>query len=150
MVKLENKPKHLTVEFYKEYSSCREILKKEDRPYCVALFEIDGITFAIPFRTHIKHKHSYIFKKSNRSDDAGLDFTKAVVIKNNHFIGEETWIESSEYSEFINKHKVIANRFEKFINNYKKWVIDPHYYRAEKIIKFSSLQYFHDELGLKK
>ena len=150
MVKLENKPKHLTKEFYEEYFNCSEILKKEDRPYCVALFEVDGITFAIPFRTHINHNNCYIFKKSTRSENSGLDFTKAVVIKDDTFIGEETWIESSEYSEFINKQKVISNRFKKFIENYKKWFKDPSYYRAERIIKFSSLQYFHEELGLKK
>ena len=150
MVKLENKPKHLTKEFYEEYFNCSEILKKEHRPCCVALFEVDGITFAIPFRTHINHNNCYIFKKSTRSENSGLDFTKAVVIKDDTFIGEETWIESSEYSEFINKQKVISNRFKKFIENYKKWVKDPSYYRAERIIKFSSLQYFHEELGLKK
>ena len=120
MVKLENKPKHLTKEFYEEYFNCSEILKKEHRPCCVALFEVDGITFAIPFRTHINHNNCYIFKKSTRSENSGLDFTKAVVIKDDTFIGEETWIESSEYSEFINKQKVISNRFKKFIENYKK------------------------------
>ena len=149
MVRLENKPKHLTKKFYEKYSNCNEILKKEDRPYCVALFEVDGIIFAIPFRTHINHKNCYIFKNSTRSENAGLDFTKAVVIKDDIFIGEEAWVESSEYSEFINKHKVIANRFNKFIKNYKKWVLNPEYYKAQNVIKFSSLKYFYEELGIK-
>lgn len=148
MVKLDNKPKHLTKLFYETYSSCKEILKKEDRPYCVALFEVDGITFAIPFRTHINHKYSYIFKKSPRSNQSGLDFTKAVVIVSQDFIGDETIIDSKEYSEFINKQAVIINRFKKFIKDYKEWTSDPAYYRAENIVKFSSLKYFHNELGL--
>ena len=56
--------------------------------------------------------------------------------------------ETKPASEFINKQTVIANRFERFIKDYKKWTSDPSYYRAEKIIAFSALQYFHKELGL--
>ncbi|MBX4270549.1 hypothetical protein [Clostridium estertheticum] len=77
-----------------------------------------------------------------------MDFTKAVVIIDDNFIGEDTVIDSKEYSEFINKQVMIANRFEKFIKDYKKWIGNPSYYRAEKTIAFSSLQYFHKELGL--
>jgi protein AbiQ len=148
MIKLDNKPKHLTKLFYDTYEECKEILLKEKRQYCIALFVVDGIIFAIPFRTNINHKYSYIFKNSPRSDKSGLDFTKAVVITDDNFIGEDTIIDSKEYSEFINKQVVIANRFEKFIKDYKKWTGNPSYYRAEKTIAFSSLQYFYKELGL--
>lgn len=149
MIHLDNKPKHLTELFYKTYKECKEILIKDKRQYCIAIFEIENIKFAIPFRTNINHKYSYIFKDSPRSNKSGLDFTKAVVITNVEFIGSETVIEDKEYSEFINKQKVIENRFKKFIKDYKKWTTNPSYYRAENIIKFSSLQYFHKELGLK-
>ncbi|PPK43234.1 type III toxin-antitoxin system TenpIN family toxin [Clostridium algidicarnis] len=148
MIRLDKNPKHLTQSFYDTYKHCNEILSKEKRQYCIALFIIDDIKFAIPFRTHIKHKYCYIFKNSPRSDNSGLDFTKAVVITDDKFVGGDTIIDSKEYSEFINKQAVIANQFEKFINNYKKWTSDPRYYRAEKTIAFSSLQYFHKELGL--
>lgn len=144
MIRLDNKPKHLTELFYETYKEFKEILLKDKRQYCIAIFEVDGIKFAIPFRTNINHKHCYIFKNSPR----GLDFTKAVVITDDNFIGNNAIIDSEEYSEFINKQVVIANRFEKFINDYKKWTSNPGYYRAEKIILFSALQYFHNELGL--
>lgn len=147
-MKLDNKPKHLTKLFYDTYAGCEEILKKEQRQYCIALFTVDSITFAIPFRTNIKHKHSYIFKNSTRSANSGLDFTKAVVITDINFIGEDTFIDSREYAEFIKKRTVIANRFKNFINDYKKWITNPSYYKAENIIAFSSLQYFHKELGI--
>ena len=148
MIKLDNKPKHLTKLFYETYEGYKEILLKEKRQYCIALFIVDGITFAIPFRTNINHKYSYIFKNSPRSDRSGLDFTKAVVITDDSFIGEDTTIDNKEYSEFINKQVVIANRFEKFIKDYRKWIINPSYYRAEKTIAFSALQYFYKELGI--
>lgn len=148
MMKIDNKPKHLTELFYETYQGCMEILLKEKRQYCIAVFIVNGIKFAIPFRTHINHKYCYIFKNSPRSDKSGLDFTKAVVITDDNFIGEDAIIDSKEYSEFINKQAIIANRFEKFIRNYIKWTSNPSYYRAEKIIAFSALQYFHKELGL--
>jgi protein AbiQ len=148
MIKLDDKPKHLTELFYETYAGCKEILLKEKRQYCIALFIVDDIKFAIPFRTNINHNYGYIFKNSPRSDRSGLDFTKAVVITDESFIGENAIIDSKEYSEFINKQVVIANRFEKFIKDYRKWTSNPSYYRAEKTISFSALQYFHKELGL--
>jgi len=147
-MKLDNKPKHLTKLFYDTYAGCCEVLQKEQRQYCIALFTVDGITFAIPFRTNINHKHCYIFKNSPRSGNSGLDFTKAVVITDPKYIGNDTFIDSKEYSEFVKKQSVIANRFKNFINDYKKWTTNPSHYRAEKIIAFSSLQYFHKELGI--
>ena len=71
-MKLDNKPKHLTKLFYDTYAGCCEVLQKEQRQYCIALFTVDGITFAIPFRTNINHKHCYIFKK------LGFLFSKTV------------------------------------------------------------------------
>lgn len=148
-MKLDERPKHLTEKFYYRYRRCSEILQKETRQYSIAILEVDGLRFAIPFRTHINHKYGYIFKDSPRSNKSGLDFTKAVVITDDDFIGEDAIIDSKEFSEFIRKKKVIANRFAKFIKDYKKWTSNPAYYKAENIIKFSSLQYFHKELGLK-
>ena len=60
--------------------------------------------------------------------NSGLDFTKAVVIIDLAYIGQDVFIENSEYSEFINKRAVISNRFENFINDYKLCVKDPIYY----------------------
>lgn len=148
-MKLDRKPKHLTKLFYDTYAGCKEILQKEKRQYCMALLEVDGILFAIPFRTHIRHKYSYIFKNSSRSEDAGLDFTKAVVVMKAEFVGEDTLIDSGEYGEFVKRQGIIAQRFGKFIKDYKKWAADPAKYRAEKIVGFSALQYFHQELGVK-
>lgn len=134
--------------FYNDYGSYREILKKTDRPYCIATIKIDNLTFAIPFRTNIPHPFAYKFKNSPRSNNSGLDFSKAVVITSPSYIGEETLIDSYEYALFIQNKTVITNRFKKFLKDYKTWVTDPVYYKREKLIMMSSLQYFHLELGI--
>ena len=148
MNRIDKKPKQLTQLFYNEHSGCPEILSKLNRPYCVVLLEVDNLTFAVPFRTNINHKYCYIFQNSTRSENSGLDFTKAVVITNVNYIGADTFIDNKEYTELVNKHAVIANRFAKFILNYKKWCTDPHYYRVEQLLTYSSLKYFHNELGI--
>lgn len=148
MVNIDRKPKRLTPTFFSTYANCTEILQKSGRQYCIALLLVDGIKFAIPFRTNIGHSHCYLFSNSPRGANSGLDFTKAVVITNDVYIGQDAIVENSEYSEFIRKRVVIANRFENFINNYKQWIKNPAYYHTEDVIAFSSLQYFHKELGI--
>lgn len=148
MVNLNRKPKRLTTLFFSTYANYPEILQKSGRQYCIALLLVDGIKFAIPFRTNIGHNHCYLFSNSPRGESSGLDFTKAVIITDDVYIGQDAIIESAEYSEFINKRAVIANRFENFINDYKQWVKDPAYHHAQDVIAFSSLQYFHKELGI--
>ena len=148
---IDRKIKVLSEDFYINFDDnlhYAEILRKEDRPYCILVIQVDKVKFAIPFRTNINHNHSYIFKDSNRGSKSGLDFTKAVVITDDKYIGNETVIDSKEYREFINKINVIENRFLKFIKNYKKWIENPSYHRAENTMKYSSLQYFHKELGI--
>ena len=137
----------LTNDFYKDYSTCKEILEKT-RPYCIATIKVDGYTYGIPFRTNIHHKFSYIFKGSPRSENSGLDFSKAVIILKPTYIGPEAIIDSFEYSIFVQKKTIIANRFENFIRDYKKWVTNPIYFHKESLMEKTSLQYFHKELGL--
>lgn len=69
----------LTQKFYDDYINYPEIEKKVNRPYTMVLATIDNIDFAIPLRSNIKHNNSLLTDKLN---NCGLDFSKAVVIKN--------------------------------------------------------------------
>ena len=89
----------LTKEFYNDYKACSEIEKKQDRPYIQVCIEIDGIIYAIPLRSHIRHEHAFWTDKENR---CGLDFSKTVLLlKPDEYIDTER----SPYirpKEFIN------------------------------------------------
>lgn len=79
--------------FYGKYSNCPEILIKPTRPYVCLEVKIDGVPIAIPFRHHIPHKWAFI-----TYGEAGLDYTKAVVIADKRFIGNtEPQIEQREF-----------------------------------------------------
>ena len=82
----------LSDRFYEKYNNCPELLEKKDRPYyCVAL-EVDGRTFAIPLRHHIKHPFCF-----HTVGNAGLDFSKAVTITDPSYIADGIpWIDSRE------------------------------------------------------
>ncbi len=57
--------------------------QKKDRPYIQLYVEIDGIQFAIPLRSDIRHPHVFWTDKAN---NCGVDFSKAVVILDVKFI----------------------------------------------------------------
>jgi EamA domain-containing membrane protein RarD len=54
----------LSAVFYAQFGHCEEILKKEERPYYVLLLELDGLTYAIPLRSHITHSYCFIADNS--------------------------------------------------------------------------------------
>ena len=116
----------------------------------VLLINIEGNTFAIPFRTNISHTNCYKFKNSTRPTDSvtGLDYTKAVVVNNNAHIGEPARINDKEYVELNDRYGVIVSGFRKFISDYVKYANGASSYYNEKKFKYTTLRYFHTELGI--
>ena len=87
--------------------------------------EINTIRFAIPLRTNIRHSYCYKFKTSDRKTDSvtGVDYSKAVVISKDSYLGEAADINDKEYLELQQKTYFIISKFKKYVNdyiNYKK------------------------------
>ena len=84
----------LSKEFYKAYphNESPEMEDKLGRPYVVLLVKINNVKFAISLRTNICHSFCYKFKTSDREtkSSTGIDFSKAVVISRDSYLGEET------------------------------------------------------------
>lgn len=130
----------LSKEFYNTYSTCNEILKKENRPYACLTIEVDGVLFAIPFRHHISHNFAFF-----TIGEAGLDYTKAVVISNPSFLSTESpTIESKEFSIIKKSEQKIIYGFKKYINQYRRAMKHRDNPRSANILKYSALQYFED------
>ena len=132
--------------FYKDYSTCREILKKTNRPYAVFLIKLNNLTFAVPVRSHITHKYSI-----KTIGNKGLDFSKAVVINDiQKYISKKyAYIDNREYQIIMEQKWKITKKMEDYIKKYKKALKDT-FIPANKILCNSScLQYFHVELGIK-
>lgn len=108
----------LSDKFYNTYPSAQypEMEQKQNRPYIQVYVEIGGVQYAIPLRSDIHHPHVLWTDKANH---CGVDFSKAVVIK------DETYIES---------YKKAKKDLSKPVN--------------QNLVKYSTLQYFEEEIGL--
>ena len=141
----------LSNEFYKAYPHNKfpEMESKLGRPYVVLLIEINGVKFAIPLRTNIRHAFCYKFKTSDRKTESstGIDFSKAVVISNESYLGEETDINDKEYLELQEKAFFIINKFKKYITDYIQFRKNGGNEYIAKRYLFSTLKYF-DEILL--
>lgn len=146
--------KVLSDEFYDKYPSEKfpEIEKKRNRPYVSLLVEIDGNKFAIPFRTELNHKYGYKFKNSDREskNGTGLDFTKAVIITDEIYLGRDANISNKEYVELNSKIYFIISKFKKYVDGYYKFVDGGLDEFRSKAYKLTTLKYFNKELKIKR
>lgn len=132
----------LSEKFYHTYSHCSEILKKENRPYACLTIEIDGLLYAVPFRHHIKHPHAF-----HTIGEAGLDFTKSVIITDTLFLSNDRpSIESKEFAIVKREEQKIRYGLKKYINQYKRAMKHRDNPRSENILKYSTLKYFEEYL----
>lgn len=134
--------KILSEKFYNTYSHCDEILKKENRPYACLTIELNGLLFAVPFRHHIKHPHSF-----HTIGDAGLDYTKAVIITDPLFLSDDKpTIDSYEFAVIKKNEQKIHYGLTKYVNQYKRAMKHRDNPRSKNILKYSSLKYFEEYL----
>lgn len=88
---------------------------KPTRPYACLAVGIDGVLFAIPFRHHIAHKWAFI-----TYGDAGLDYSTAVVVADERFIGNmKLQIEQREFEALKGKEPLITNGMRKYLVAYR-------------------------------
>ena len=158
----------LTDVFYREYPNplYNEILKKNNRAYNCLLFQSHYDYFiCIPYRSEISHKYAFHFTNTTRSKEhkSGLDYSKIVIITKTDYIDSVDAIEQVEHvnSSIIDKDefketmlnlKQIKKEALDFVEDYvlhMKGIKMLHEREFERRYGFSSLKYFHRELGIK-
>lgn len=147
----------LTPLFYKKYSneSQTEILQKNTRAYTCLLFQTHYDYFiAVPFRSEITHKYAYHFKKSKRSrmHKSGLDYTKIVIIDKTEYLDtKDAIVDKDEYNETIQNLEKIKEEALLYVEEYIEQVSASNILKREEFdrkYKYSTLKYFHKEMGL--
>lgn len=130
--------KILSEKFYSTYSHCEELLKKANRPYACLTIELGGILFAIPFRHHIRHQYAF-----HTIGEAGLDYTKSVIITDSSFLSDdEPSIESKEFAIIKREEQKIRYGLSKYVNQYKRAMKHRNNPRSKNILQYSTLKYF--------
>ena len=147
----------LTDDFYKAYPNPPyiEILKKTQRAYNCILFQTHYDYFVcVPYRTEISHTYAYHFKNSVRSvsHKSGLDYTKIVIINKGEYIDtQDALIDKDEYNEtMVNLDRIKREALE-FVEDYVAHIKGENVLHAREFQRkygFSSLKYFHNELGI--
>ncbi len=142
----------LSTVFYAEYNSVDypEIECKPSRPYVVMVVSIDGNRFALPLRTNIRHNYCYKFKNSGRNTDSstGIDFSKAVVVNAEKYIGEPATIDNKEYVELMNKFYFVVKKFKQYVEGYLSYCKNGGNEYMARRYQFTTLKYFDKELGV--
>lgn len=157
MIDFDHQVLKLTNKFYRDYSgrAFQEILRKKDRPYNCLLIQTHYDYFiCIPYRTEIHHDYAYKFSKSVRSSahDSGLDYTKIIIVKDRDYINSESaLIDKDEYNETMqNLNRIVKEALEfveDYVNHCKKINL-LHSAEFRRRYSFSTLKYFHKELGI--
>ena len=131
----------LSSEFYSDHALCPEIEKKSSRPYVQVCIKIDGVTFAVPLRSHINHKYVLWTDEESR---CGLDFSKTVVLAKRSYIDttKQPHIRPKEFESLRGKEHLIKQKLLQYINTYKKAKQRMDVPRNRTICEFSTLQYF--------
>ena len=148
MVLREGRAYFLSDAFFDKYPSEQfpEIEAKRSRPYVFYVVELeDGVWFAIPLRSHVKHP--YVFRTSA---SGGLDYSKAVPILDESFVDatRRAYVRSAELPLIRKNRGAIKDGLRTYIEQYREARRHPRRRRNARLIGYSTLQYFEEELGL--
>ena len=139
----------LSNEFYSIYTATEypEMEQKHNRPYIQVCVEIDGVQFAIPLRSNINHPHVLWTDKANH---CGVDFSKAVVIKKESYIDMniEPHLRQKEFDALRGKDYKIKCKMQKYIKKYKEAKQNLSKPVNQRLVQYSTLQYFEEDLGI--
>lgn len=135
----------LSDEFYRDYGKLPEIAQKSSRPYVQVAVRIDGVMYAVPMRSHIRHSHAHITDPEN---NCGLDFTKTVVVTKDTYIlhGVKPQIRQKEFDALRGQEYRVKEELRRYIRQYKKAKKRLDVPRNRQLCQYSTLQYFEEYL----
>ena len=129
--------------FFPQNAHLVEGLHKEKRGYGIVLISVaGGLTFGIPLRSHIKHSACF-----RTVGEAGLDYSKAVIIMDAAHIGGAFKIPSNEYVKIADREVFITQKFEKYVEKYIS-AVRKNDQNVLREYRYSTLQNYHTELQI--
>jgi len=141
----------LKQDFYNQLIIGKPQVLQKNRGYGVVSITINDLIYAIPLRSNLNHTNG--FKTISMEIEGqivwnGLDYSKALIVESDN-IGTTSF--NTKYQEEFdkiqeNKDK-IKSEFEIYVSNYIKCV-ERGTSSTDRRFKFTTLQYFHSELGI--
>lgn len=139
------KIKHLEPSFYAKNKGSQYLRVKSGRGYGVVEVKINGYTFGIPLHSNIKRGAGFILGVKNKNY-TGLDYNKAVIIKDAQDLGRTFKIPPSQLTKIRKNETLIIEEFQKFIREfiYRTKIGDQNV--LSRTYKNSTLHYYKNEL----
>lgn len=148
---IENPVVHQALDFN---SLKKEWNSQKVRGHGIVKIEIMNLIFAIPVRSNIKHRASFILEV-NRADKRvkgmGLDYSKALLITDPQYISNDVFLLRSKEAgkKLQDKEEHITKQFSRYVEKYISAVKK----RDNNILqsyeyRFTTLVNYHQELGL--
>jgi protein AbiQ len=144
------KYRRLTDDAYKKIVLLEETLEKRERGYGIVEIVVNDLTFAVPFRSNMTHKHGFrtVFHNGQWN---GLDYSKAVIIEESDLEKEAfKFRRNDEYTKVKNNKEKINKNFKKYVNGYIAYMENPNDSRLSfRVFGFTTLVNYHAELQIK-
>jgi protein AbiQ len=142
--------KKLDSSFYQQNEGLKETLFKpgeggDQRGYAIVLLTVHGLTFGVPLRSHMRHKHGFPTR-----EEKALDYTKALLILDEQHISNTFRIPHEEFVYIQDNAAKITSEFELYVDGYIKMckTASPNTIARREKYKYSTLQNYHSELGI--
>ena len=154
--------RRLSTDFFNAYpeSVFPEILRKEQRPYYCLVVDIhEDFFICIPYRSNLSQKLSnkqgfkFVNSRRSRQSPSGLDYRKIIIVRDLTYIDKPCVIDQDEYKLTLMSIPKIVTGAVEYVERYvkhvsKEQVLHPREYEREYM--YSTLPYFHKELGLEE
>ena len=141
------KLKMLKEKSYDRLKNGRSEVLQKNRGYAVISLEYKTIIFAVPLRSNLNHKSGFKTILYNKHWN-GVDYSKALVITHADLADEAFKPRDKEEYSKIQKNKIkIKLDFNKYVDGYISF-IRSNISEVPFIYKYTTLKYFHNELGL--
>lgn len=131
---------------YARLSNGRPQVLSKDRGYGVVYLGYGGLVFALPLRSNLNHPHGFKTVFDGKVWN-GIDYTKALVVNASDF--EQVAFKTRDNNEYLkikkNKDK-IEREFIMYLTEYVDAISGGE--ELNQKFKFTTLQYFHTELGI--
>lgn len=140
----------LSSDFFEKHAEDSEIEQKETRKHLEgAILSDEDNTYFTPLRSNLnqleQYPELYVHLPLPNKPKAGLDLRKTVVISNNE-------VDDFVVKGFFKVPKIQLEELKKvdFISKLERYLEDYKLNYKDKKYQFSTFQYFHKELGIKK
>lgn len=136
----------LKPEAYARLSNGRPQVLSKDRGYGVIYLDYGGLVFALPLRSNLNHPNGFKTILSGKAWN-GIDYSKALVVDANDFelVAFKTR-DNNEYEKIKRNKDKIKVEFIEYLTEYITLVSGGK--QLPQKFKFTTLQYFHAELGI--